>query len=61
MMGLFFDTLKKNYVIDELRSMNVNDIDGRELEACEYDRLKEELVLASFRQRDVGTDSERWF
>lgn len=60
-MGFFFETLKKNYIIEELRSMNVNEVDGRELEACEYDRLKEELVLASFRRADVESDSAKWF
>jgi hypothetical protein len=64
-VGVLYETVikhKRQYIIDELRKLNVTESSaGESLESLDYERLKEELVLASFRKIDVETDSNRWF
>lgn len=59
-MGVLYDHMCK-FVIEELHKLNVYEIDGVSLDSFDYSRLKEELVLASFREIDVNVDASRWF
>lgn len=53
---------KRQFVLDELHKLNVYEAStGERLESLDYDRLKEELLLAEFRKIDVETESNRWF
>lgn len=60
-MGTLFDSViaqKRKYIIEELHKLNITRTGtGESLESLDYDRLKEELVLASFRQIDVEKDA----
>lgn len=63
-MGILYDKTmkyKKQFVIEELHKLNVYSINGAGLDSFGYDRLKEELVHASFRQVDVESSQEQWF
>lgn len=64
-MGLLYDTViqaKRKYLIEELAKMNVTTSkDGKNLSELSYDDLKQELVLACFRQIDIQNDQGKWF
>lgn len=64
-MGILYNAVmqaKRNYLIDELAKMNVKKSqDGRSLSELEYEDLKQELVLACFRQIDRQNESGKWF
>ncbi|MBM4762736.1 hypothetical protein [Bacillus sp. B15-48] len=54
--------IKRQIVLDELIAMNVTVTrEGELIEELSYERLKEELVLASFRQIDIQNDQNKWF
>ncbi len=53
---------KKQFVLEELQKLGVNTAQsGTSITDCNYDELKYELVLASFREIDVETADEKWF
>lgn len=53
---------KRQFVLDELKRYGVTHTqDGVSIEKLNYDELKSELVLASFREIDVMVDANRWF
>lgn len=53
---------KRQFVLSELNKLGVTHSEnGVSIEKLNYDELKYELVLASFRETDVMTDANRWF
>lgn len=53
---------KKQFVLEELQKLGVNTAQsGISIADCNYDELKYELVLASFREIDVETADGKWF
>ncbi|PAD67308.1 hypothetical protein CHH83_19675 [Bacillus sp. 7586-K] len=53
---------KRNFVLEELRRLGVTTAQsGTSITECNYDELKYELVLASFREIDSEVDSNKWF
>jgi hypothetical protein len=64
-MGILYDKVmqqKKLFVIEELQKLNVTQSqDGRDLKDLEYEDLKHELVLASFRNIDAENPSYKYF
>jgi hypothetical protein len=67
-MGLLYNSvimqqeMKRNFIIDKLRVMNfTKNRQGKLIEDMDYDELKYEYVLASFREIDVENDSAKWF
>ncbi|MBO1515579.1 hypothetical protein [Metabacillus bambusae] len=53
---------KRGFVLDELLKRGVTTAQsGTSIMDCNYDELKYELVLASFREIDSGVDSNKWF
>lgn len=62
MKTLLINETKRNFILDRLKELNITHTQsGKPIHECDYDRLKEELVLASFRQRDIQADANRWF
>jgi len=54
--------IKRQIIIEDLRQLNVNvSREGVPIEDLSYDRLKEEMVLATFRQIDIESDDNEWF
>jgi len=54
--------LKRQIIIEDLRELNVTvSREGVPIEELSYDRLKEEMVLATFRQIDIEADDNEWF
>lgn len=71
-MGILYETVKKvnlkqqerqrQFILEELQKKGITETqEGTPIELLDYDRLKEELVLAEFRRIDVETDANRWF
>lgn len=64
-MGILYEkamAAKRQYLIDELRKKSVTvSQNGKALRDCDYEELKYELVLASFREIDVTKDANKWF
>jgi hypothetical protein len=67
-MGLLYDSvklqqeMKRNFVIDKLKAMNFKkNLQGKSIDDMDYDELKYEYVLASFREINVENDSNKWF
>ncbi|ATB52709.1 hypothetical protein [Caldibacillus phage CBP1] len=63
-MGVLYDAVeyKRRFIIEELHKMNVyTSRDGLPLDELSYEELKEEWVLASFRQIDVESEANQWF
>lgn len=64
-MGILFETVmanKRKFLIEELRKMNViTSQNGTSLEDLDYEDLKQELVLASFRKIDAESSEGKWF
>lgn len=53
---------KRDLVIEELHKLNVFVTkQGQNIEDLNYDDLKYELVLATFRQIDIEKDENRWY
>jgi hypothetical protein len=54
--------MKRKIVLEELLKMGVHTTqDGKNVYDCDFDDLKYELVLASFRQIDRQKDESKWF
>jgi hypothetical protein len=67
-MGILYNSVKlqKNmkheFVLERLLALGVTKSQsGKSIHDCDYDELKYELVLASFREIDAETDSNRWY
>lgn len=58
-MSNFYNT--RQCIIEELHKLKVYQIDGRDIETLDFDRLQEEFILALFKQIDITSDSNRWF
>lgn len=53
---------KRNFLIERLTAMKVyKSQDGKSIYELDYDTLKYELVLASFREIDTKNENHRWF
>lgn len=53
---------KINFVLEELKKLGVTTSQsGTSITDCNYEELKYELVLASFREIDAEVDANRWF
>lgn len=54
--------LKRKYVLEELLNKGVTTSQlGVPIENLDYEELKYELVLSTFRDIDIKSDSQRWF
>ncbi|MBD7937165.1 hypothetical protein H9655_08985 [Cytobacillus sp. Sa5YUA1] len=54
--------LRKQILLEELKGYGVTESqEGAPLETLSYDDIKHEIVLATFRRRDVEADGNRWF
>lgn len=53
---------QRKHILDELKKFNVtHTAAGEPITTLDYDRLKEELVLACFRFIDYESDEGKWF
>lgn len=54
--------MKYDFVLERLLALGVTKSQtGKSIHDCDYDELKYELVLASFRVIDQDNDSGKWF
>ncbi|NRD80314.1 hypothetical protein HPT25_23615 [Bacillus sp. BRMEA1] len=54
--------LKHKFVLDKLRKLGVtHSQEGDPITELDYESLKYELVLASFKEMDVQSESNKWF
>jgi hypothetical protein len=64
-MGILFDVVmqqKRNFLIERLAEKKITKSQlGKELHDCDYDELKYELVLASFKDVDIENDANKYF
>lgn len=64
-MGILYEmamAAKREYLIEELTKKGVTvSQNGTDIRLCEYEELKRELVLASFREIDVEKPDNGWF
>jgi len=64
-MGVLYDKVmeqKRQFLIQELHKMNVTkSSEGKDLNDLSYVDLKQELVLASFRQIDIDHPDHKFF
>lgn len=53
---------KIDFVLEELKRLGVTTAQsGTSITDCNYEELKYELVLASFREINAEVDANRWF
>lgn len=67
-MGILYNSvklqknMKREFVLERLIALGVTKSQtGKSIHDCDYDELKYELVLASFRVIDQDHDSGKWF
>lgn len=67
-MGILYDSvkmqqeLKQKFVLEKLLEIGITESQqGISVYELDYDELKSELVLASFRQIDIQNDQNKWF
>lgn len=54
--------MKRNIVLNELLEKGITRTqDGRDIHTADYETLKYELVLQTFRERDLEADENKWF
>jgi hypothetical protein len=54
--------MKRNFVIERLQKLGVWETQtGKTIHEADYDELKYELVLASFREIDTEKAESKWF
>jgi hypothetical protein len=59
---LLHQEMKRKIVLEELIKLGIYTTqDGKNVYDCDYDDLKYELVLASFRVIDRQNDEGKWF
>ncbi|MFE8697946.1 hypothetical protein ACFYKT_16515 [Cytobacillus sp. FJAT-53684] len=67
-MGILYDSvkmqqeLKHKFVIEKLLEVGITESqEGTSIYELDYEELKYELVMASFRQIDTQNDQNKWF
>jgi hypothetical protein len=64
-LGILFDSVmsrKRKLLIEELTKLKVfKSQTGKSIYDLDYEELKYELVLASFREIDTNSDDGKWF
>jgi hypothetical protein len=64
-MGILYESVmqqKRNILIRRLAELNISKAQsGKSIHECDYEELKYELVLASFREIDAETVRYNWF
>ena len=67
-MGILYNSvklqkkMKREFVLERLLALGVTKSQtGKSIMDCDYEELKYELVLASFREIDTESDSNRWY
>jgi hypothetical protein len=67
-MGILYNSvklqknLKKEFVLERLLASGITKSQtGKSIYDCDYEELKYELVLASFKEIDRDNDSGKWF
>jgi hypothetical protein len=64
-LGILFDSvmsLKRKFLIEELTALRVYKSQlGKSLDELDYEELKYELVLATFRENDTSSSEGKWF
>lgn len=56
------EQVERGFVLEELARLGVTTTQrGTSLTNCNYDELKFELVLASFREINIHADENKWF
>jgi hypothetical protein len=64
-MGVLYESVmqqKRNILIKRLSELNISKAQsGKSINDCDYEELKYELVLASFRVIDAETAQNNWF
>jgi hypothetical protein len=53
--------MKRKIVLEALLELGIQTVEGKSVYELDYDELKYELVLASFRKIDIIRDSNKWF
>lgn len=64
-MGILYESVmqqKRNVLIRRLAELNISKAQsGKSIHDCDYEELKYELVLASFREIDAEAAQNNWF
>lgn len=64
-MGILYESVmrqKRNILIRKLADLNISKAQsGKSIHDCDYEELKYELVLASFRDIDAEATENTWF
>ena len=67
-MGILYNSvklqknMKREFVLERLVALGISKSQtGKAIHECDYEELKYELVLASFREIDTESDSNRWY
>ncbi|MFP7447143.1 hypothetical protein SFC50_25950 [Bacillus infantis] len=64
-MGILFDVVmqqKRNFLIERLTEKQITKSQlGKDIHDCDYEELKYELVLASFRDINIESDANKYF
>jgi hypothetical protein len=64
-LGILFDSVmsrKRKFLIEELTKLKVfKSQTGKSIDELDYEELKYELVLASFREIDINSGEGKWF
>ncbi|MCM3395939.1 hypothetical protein [Cytobacillus oceanisediminis] len=64
-MGILYESVmqqKRNILIKRLSELNISKAQsGKSIDECDYEELKYELVLASFREIDAEAAQNNWF
>ncbi|MGN7176233.1 hypothetical protein BK139_03390 [Paenibacillus sp. FSL R5-0490] len=64
-MGILYESVmqqKRNILIKRLSELNISKAQsGKSINDCDYEELKYELVLASFREIDAEAAPNKWF
>ncbi|EFV79300.1 hypothetical protein HMPREF1013_00216 [Bacillus sp. 2_A_57_CT2] len=64
-MGILYESVmqqKRNVLIKRLSELNISRAQsGKSVHDCDYEELKYELVLASFREIDAEAAQNNWF
>ena len=62
MKSLFVGETKRNFILDRLKELNITKTQtGKNVHDCDYEELKYEYTLASFREIDVQKSENAWF
>lgn len=62
MKALFIEETKRNFILDRLKELNITKTNtGKNVHDLSYSELKEQLVLASFREIDTQNENNAWF